>query len=1836
MATTQRAWERAEEAMEESINENSATRSRAWFKDRPSGNPWQQNGILSAGASMAVMDVACALFNSLDIEDRAGGVMMMDAGAGDGTVVHTMQECTQLLPPHTRVLGVEVEKQRVINARRVACDEYGMEMQEATDMFIQADLRRAGDWVPPVPTVVLMNNVEWHHLDSHTRSGAGRGLKGSVASEIYAQMWAVMRPLSVFLMVVNDIKCTASERNFVSVHRTTQCCCHRCRGADLPRIEVPVTATRRLVRLPDVCGEQYEIRGSWHHKSPTPPYHWDYAQGDEAEQREFLTAWQLMEDAEDEEDEMLDYAEQGVEGEVDMTLESEESSQGAVDAPEPASAGSSSSSTPPQTSCTTGETIEETADTDSAAEVDMPHESSADESSADESSAEESSADETPGNVAHAHDAVDASGPRTSKKARVNAGSSRFVLCGRVQPGLAARCAQCERQIATHRHALARQARFSQLDHRFIDGKYMCNWCLAGGWSGETCEFHDQCYNRRQPSKHVEAYAAIACSAEERSLIREACGRDVFTSRGSTMCCIRCKNAAMRHLGKTKQTDRVGELDYEIASSGTSAQRKRQLSGLARKCDAAEALSKSQSARADNAIQAAAQAQEMERHAREAERQTERQAREAERRGRMQLDECKGQVTASDRARRDTLREHREKLQVAADALLHKHKEKLKQSMATQLSAYKKKLKDMYANRPVPRSKVREVTRAVKVSSRDVVVAVAVEEQRDKTRVALSRALEAEKNLADERQQQRHNRAAHISATNALVLQKDEQTARTKTAVEANQLLQERLLALEQEVQQLKAELLLRRAEPNSRKSQSHWSVRPSRAQTAALLNENYSNGDDRLRANAYRLARERILSLQPFIREICVNDGTFTPLCVRALMETNMLDVRLVRDRLTGDDELRSQHQLLQQQSRGMESEARQLRDKLHAAEQKHSTATAKLDATIVHMDAARQKIVDLEAQAQKIQQTAPAFTAGLAREGRFTQRQADIIRQLLKTQLDIDLGDQKRRRLREVVRRKQEHPNIFFFVDAAKCSGACCASIQQNGTMQFDPACAARQHRVSDSELTCKHHKVVGPFRSNCPHCGKCACTLCPRAVKSDLTETIERYLLNIDAKEAERRLRAVYSGEKGEYIHDPETGTIIYNPKMVKATGLVLAFSTDGCDIRKKDEKKFSLSTYTVRDVLARTQEDKDCFPFIMTAQPESLKSMRDHYRAAALDITKLKHHTFHYGQLRVEVQLMIFVGDKKAVSQVCQHGTQAAEWVCPLGGIRNCNKFTHWRHRATGKYKDTPHYNKYIAGRELDYYSCLCHPRVTCKDGCPHTTASCLCTGHLDARIQEFVHTCDIYTGLLNAQELWFPDKPQYLRDQLLKYNRTIATNGGSARRPTKPTPKWSFLSTPRIKEALIVAEAAQDDLVRRVQITAMSARSAQLEMMAKMDKVGQSGSLGVPAWIDTSKQPAQNSDHPHHDRVVDLVGGKWNTVMQYSELCCGDLHQALNGRSWKEIAEARRWHWCTKSAYGSAILPVDVTVLSDPFHDGKDLIFSLAKILVHAADTTPACAADAGSTGPSPTRLHRLAVAVGRRPELHKWAYGPLANIAVPSRPTHTHQDFTGRQAQTFLWSMHLIVDEVFSDSEGQHWRHTLLTGAQRMQKFVKLFQNPDWTRPGRRGDAPVVTMGNPGVSPVMLLTVAFENIVDWMLDSILLGSHGQLWATTITGLLGEKCLFGVGWHMVSHSVYDAAPLLWAAGVSIGATACQAVERANKHYKNSLQEHSNGHFQTHVSDNTLIKAMHDSFNRTLSVGLSRAKKKRLTSCRLCSACKAGTVRCTRWPQCTYVTDVPVHW
>jgi len=167
-------------------------------------------------------------------------------------------------------------------------------------------------------------------------------------------------------------------------------------------------------------------------------------------------------------------------------------------------------------------------------------------------------------------------------------------------------------------------------------------------------------------------------------------------------------------------------------------------------------------------------------------------------------------------------------------------------------------------------------------------------------------------------------------------------------------------------------------------------------------------------------------------------------------------------------------------------------------------------------------------------------------------------------------------------------------------------------------------------------------------------------------------------------------------------------------------------------------------------------------------------------------------------------------------------------------------------------------------------------------------------------------------------------------------------------------------------------------------------------------------------------------------------------------------------------------------------------------------------------------------------------------------------------------------------------------------------------------------------------MGNPGVSPVMLLTVAFENIVDWMLDSILLGSHGQLWATTITGLLGEKCLFGVGWHMVSHSVYDAAPLLWAAGVSIGATACQAVERANKHYKNSLQEHSNGHFQTHVSDNTLIKAMHDSFNRTLSVGLSRAKKKRLTSCRLCSACKAGTVRCTRWPQCTYVTDVPVHW
>ena len=91
-------------------------------------------------------------------------------------------------------------------------------------------------------------------------------------------------------------------------------------------------------------------------------------------------------------------------------------------------------------------------------------------------------------------------------------------------------------------------------------------------------------------------------------------------------------------------------------------------------------------------------------------------------------------------------------------------------------------------------------------------------------------------------------------------------------------------------------------------------------------------------------------------------------------------LDVRLVRDRLDGADELRSQLQLLQHKltaqadkSRELEGEARQLRDKLTgvdveltAERQKHSTATAEL----------RQKIADLEAQAQKIQQTAPVGT--------------------------------------------------------------------------------------------------------------------------------------------------------------------------------------------------------------------------------------------------------------------------------------------------------------------------------------------------------------------------------------------------------------------------------------------------------------------------------------------------------------------------------------------------------------------------------------------------------------------------------------------------------------------------------------------------------------------------------------------------------------------------------------------------------------------------------------------------------------------------------------------
>ena len=370
-------------------------------------------------------------------------------------------------------------------------------------------------------------------------------------------------------------------------------------------------------------------------------------------------------------------------------------------------------------------------------------------------------------------------------------------------------------------------------------------------------------------------------------MIREACGRDVFASRVSSMCCIRCKTAAMKHVqkkhpGKRKQADRVGECDHhEIASSGTSAQRKRQISALVRKCNAAEARCKSQCARADNVCNQRDEAMQAAAQAREAERQAAARAREAEQRRRMQLDECKEQVTAADRARREALREHREKLQVAADVLLHKHKEKLEQQMRTKLSAYKAKLKETYANRPMPRSKMREVTRAVKLSARAVAVAAEVQEERDKTRVALSRASEAEKNLQAAQQQQRDTRAAHISATNTLVLQKDEQTARAKAAAKANELLEERLLAFEQEVQQLKGEVLLRRAEPKSKKSNLHWTARPSRAKTAATLNDNYSNGDERLKTNAYRLARDRIVSLLgPYYASLDVHTGRLDGIC--------------------------------------------------------------------------------------------------------------------------------------------------------------------------------------------------------------------------------------------------------------------------------------------------------------------------------------------------------------------------------------------------------------------------------------------------------------------------------------------------------------------------------------------------------------------------------------------------------------------------------------------------------------------------------------------------------------------------------------------------------------------------------------------------------------------------------------------------------------------------------------------------------------------------------------------------------------------------------------------
>eukprot|EP01046_Picozoa_sp_COSAG06_P036370 COSAG06_NODE_4003_length_4670_cov_882.870488_2_plen_742_part_00 len=188
-----------------------------------------------------------------------------------------------------------------------------------------------------------------------------------------------------------------------------------------------------------------------------------------------------------------------------------------VDAPGPTSTGSISSSTSQQTSCTASdleaETIEKTAGTDSAARS------------------------------------------RASENARVNAGSARFLLNGRVQSGLAARCAQCERQIATTNNRCVR------LDHCFIDGKYVCKWCLAGGWSGETCALGDQCFNLRTPSAQLNDYAASMCSQDYGERLSR-----------TSMCCARCKYNANRRSKRnaSKATCLVGAVPASLAMGKVS------------------------------------------------------------------------------------------------------------------------------------------------------------------------------------------------------------------------------------------------------------------------------------------------------------------------------------------------------------------------------------------------------------------------------------------------------------------------------------------------------------------------------------------------------------------------------------------------------------------------------------------------------------------------------------------------------------------------------------------------------------------------------------------------------------------------------------------------------------------------------------------------------------------------------------------------------------------------------------------------------------------------------------------------------------------------------------------------------------------------------------------------------------------------------------------------------------------------------------------------------------------------------------------------------------------